>query len=93
MKIKKIRKINNLFGMCGGERSTDKEMDNFLFCGDLNWDYYFDKKVKNSEKIENAKLIEFYNKRDFEKYLVKIKRINLLDYFFEKDYFAILEVK
>lgn len=92
MKIKKSKLYKKIYISNNKEKVSLKDMNNFLFCGDINWDYYFNKKIPNSGEVKNAKLLEFYNQKDMEKYLAKMKRIELLDHFLEKDYFAVLEI-
>lgn len=93
MKIKKITKIKKIYLVDNIEKIKNKDMSSFLFCGDWNWDYYFSSKIKNTEKIKNTKLTEFYNKNDLKKYLKNINKIDFLDYCIEENYFAILELK
>lgn len=92
MKIKSKKFFKKLYLCDNIDDLMQSEMNNFLMCGDVNWDYYFEKKIQNSEKIENIKLIEFYTKKDFNKYLSKIDKYKLQDCEDGDKYFAILEL-
>ncbi len=91
MKIKRSKFYKKLYVSEG--RINNKNMKNFLLCGDINWNYYFEKKIENSKLIESVSLIEFYNEVDLKKHLSSLDKYDLQDFCIEEDYFAVLEIK
>ncbi len=57
-------------------------LDNLVFQGSKNWDFYFDKNIKNKESclLKNSLLLEFDKKDEFEKYL---REKEVIDYSIE----------
>ncbi len=45
--------------------------DSLVMCGSSNWDFYFEKKPRNTdfEELSNVALFEFENKTEFDKFL------------------------
>ena len=72
------------------ENISYKETESFVFQGSKNWDMYFSKSLNNiqTDLFENVVLLDFQDKREFETYLSKVSKDNLIDYslehFFEK---------
>jgi len=62
---------------------NNNDVENFIFQGSTNWDFYFDTFVKNDDisELKNVSLLEFTDKKDFEKYLAK--KQNIIDYSME----------
>lgn len=95
MKIKESKFYKRLYVTNVWEAITDKQMDHFVICGDKNWDYFFDKRVENKkyfDKTENVKLIEFFTQDDLGKYLEKLSDTRLLNFSYDKDFIAVLEL-
>lgn len=73
--IKSITKIEKLYYSICPERIKEKEMEynNFLMCGNLNWEYYFTKNTINRYKYRicsrDVSLLEFDNKKDLYSYM------------------------
>ena len=72
------------------ENISYKETESFVFQGSKNWDMYFSKSLNNiqTDLFENVVLLDFQYKREFENYLSKVPKDNMIDYsiehFFEK---------
>ena len=94
MKIKKETIYKNLYISSDFEATTGKQMQYFLFCGDRNWDYFYDKRVEDKkyfDQVNNVKIIEFFTQDDLSKYLKTLPKIKLLDFSCEKDFYVVLE--
>lgn len=67
------------------ENISYKETESFVFQGSKNWDMYFSKSLNNSQTdlFENVVLLDFQDKREFENYLSKVSKDNLIDYSME----------
>lgn len=66
------------------DKLSDKQMNEFLMCGDSNWDYFFvnlvDDLKDGYEKIENVELIEFESNEDMFELLRKTDEKFVIDY-------------
>ena len=58
--------------------------NSMIMCGSSNWDFYFQKKPKNSdfELLENISLVEFENRSEFDSFL---KNNRVVDFSLEHD--------
>ena len=67
------------------ENISYKETESFVFQGSKNWDMYFSKSLNNiqTDLFENVVLLDFQDKREFENYLSKVSKDNLIDYSME----------
>ena len=67
------------------ENISYKETESFVFQGSKNWDMYFSKSLNNTQTdlFENVVLLDFQDKREFENYLSKVSKDNLIDYSME----------
>lgn len=67
------------------ENISFKETESFVFQGSKNWDMYFSKSLNNiqTDLFENVVLLDFQDKREFENYLSKVPKNNLIDYSIE----------
>lgn len=67
------------------ENISYKETESFVFQGSKNWDMYFSKSLNNiqTDLFENVVLLDFQYKREFENYLSKVPKDNLIDYSME----------
>ena len=67
------------------ENISFKETESFVFQGSKNWDMYFSKSLNNiqTDLFENVVLLDFQDKREFENYLSKVPKNNLIDYSME----------
>lgn len=67
------------------ENISYKETESFVFQGSKNWDMYFSKSLNNiqTDLFENVVLLDFQYKREFENYLSKVSKDNLIDYSME----------
>ncbi len=78
------------------EDVSEQQMTHFIMCGDVNWEYYFDKVVDinvNYSEVNNIELLEFDNQELATEYLNILQDNKLQDISFEKDYFGILIYK
>lgn len=75
----------------------DKQMNSFVFCGDSNWDYYFERLFINYPKehvseIKNVFLHQFKKHEDMNVFLKSIPREKIFDIATEKDFYTVLQV-
>ena len=78
------------------EDLSEQQMNHFIMCGDVNWEYYFDKVVDinvNYSEVNNIELLEFDNQELATEYLNTLQDNKLQDISFETDYFGILIYK
>lgn len=95
MKIKESKIYKKIFLATDDDAVTGKQMEYFVFCGDKNWDHFFDKVVENKkgfEVIKNVKLIEFFTQKDLGKYLDKLPDVKMLNFSYDEDFIAVLEL-
>lgn len=95
MKIIAKKFYNKLYIM-DAENLSERQMNHFIICGDINWEYYFDKVVDTNvdySEIKNIELLEFDNQELATEYLNTLQNNKLQDISFEKDYFGILIYK
>lgn len=98
MKIetKRTEKFEKIYLIYSDEIS-DKQMNGFIMCGDINWDYYFDRITdkypkEKIEEIENVTLFEFNNRESAEQFLSKIDEKSVVDFSFEANFFGVLQL-
>ncbi len=95
MGIKKEKIYKKLYVTNDYEATTDRQMKHFVICGDKNWDYFFDKRVESKKyfvEAENVKLIEFFAQSALVKYLEKLPKTKLLNFSYDKNFIAVLEL-
>jgi hypothetical protein len=90
------RKFYNKLYTMDAENASEQQMHHFIMCGDVNWEYYFDKMVDinvDYNEVKNIELLEFDNQELATEYLNTLQNNKLQDISFEKDYFGILIYK
>lgn len=90
------RKFYNKVYTMDAEDLSEQQMNHFIMCGDVNWEYYFDKVVDinvNYSEVNNIEFLEFDNQELATEYLNTLQDNKLQDISFETDYFGILIYK
>lgn len=86
MKIKK-EFFEEVYFIDSPEHLTDKQWNNLLMSGKINWDKYFTpfKTKREYEVIKNVELVEFDSENEMFKYIKKINPFSLLNFSLEHE--------